>query len=130
MTHPSPTRRSSGLILVGGGRLAQAGSHIAPLLRRRFAVIVTDENVAAQHLEALKRSLALQNIGSEAVILAPGEAQKSYAGFEQLCEALLALKVERGDHLIALGGGVIGDLVGFRASCLRRGFDFLPVPAS
>ncbi len=117
-------------ILVGGGLLQQAGSHIAPLLRRRFAVIVTDENVAARHLDALRRALALQNIGCETVILEPGEAQKSYAGFERLCEALLALKVERGDHLIALGGGVIGDLVGFAASVLRRGMDFIQVPTS
>ncbi|HLT77141.1 MAG TPA: 3-dehydroquinate synthase [Ferrovibrio sp.] len=117
-------------ILVGGGLLDRAGEHIAPLLRRSFAVIVTDENVAARHLEPLKRALAQQGIGSEAIILPPGEAQKSYAGFEHLCEALLALKVERRDHLIALGGGVIGDLVGFAASVLRRGMDFIQVPTS
>src|SRR3546814_8771953 len=96
-----------------------------PLLHRRFAVIVTGENVAARHLDALERALALQNIGCEAVILPPGESQKSYAGFEKLSEALLALKVERRDHLIALGGGVIGDLAGFVASVLRRGMDFI-----
>ena len=117
-------------IIAGGGLLPQAGSHIAPLLRRRFAVIVTDENVAARHLGTLQRALAQQNIGCEAVILAAGETQKSYAGFERLCEALLALKVERGDHLIALGGGVIGDLVGFAAAVLRRGMDFIQVPTS
>lgn len=117
-------------ILVGGGLLDRAGEHIAPLLRRSFAVIITDENVAARHLEPLKRALAQQGIGSEAILLPPGEAQKSYAGFERLCEALLALKVERRDHLIALGGGVIGDLVGFAASVLRRGMDFIQVPTS
>lgn len=117
-------------IRVGGGLLEQAGEHIAPLLRRPFAVIVTDRNVAAAHLDTLKRVLALKNIGCEVVILPPGEAQKSYAGFEHLCEALLALKIERRDHLIALGGGVIGDLVGFAASVLRRGMDFIQVPTS
>jgi 3-dehydroquinate synthase len=117
-------------ILVGGGLLERAGEHIAPLLRRPYAVIVTDENVAAKHLDTLKRALALKNVGCEAVILPPGEKQKSYAGFEQLCEALLALKVERRDHVIALGGGVIGDLVGFAASVLRRGMDFIQVPTS
>lgn len=117
-------------ILVGGGLLARAGEFIEPLLRRPFAVIVTDENVADRHLGTLKRALAQKNIGCEAVILPAGESQKSYAGFEQLCEALLALKVERRDHLIALGGGVIGDLVGFAASVLRRGMDFIQVPTS
>lgn len=115
-------------IHVGGGLLPRAGEFIAPLLHRRFAVIVTDETVAVTHLETLKRALALQNIGCEAVILPPGESQKSYAGFERLCEALLALKVERRDHLVALGGGVIGDLVGFAASVLRRGMDFIQIP--
>src|SRR3546814_15969933 len=81
-------------------------------------------------LDALKRALALQNIGCEAVILPPGESQTSYAGFEKLSEALLALKVERRDHLIALGGGVIGDLAGFVASVLRRGMDFIKHPTS
>lgn len=117
-------------IRVAAGLLSHAGEHIAPLLHRRFAVIVTDENVAARHLEPLKRALALQNIGCEAVILPPGESQKSYAGFEKLSEALLALKVERRDHLIALGGGVIGDLAGFVASVLRRGMDFIQIPTS
>jgi len=117
-------------IKVGGGLLEAAGEHIAPLLRRPFAVIVTDQNVAATHLDTLKRALALKNIGCEAIVLPPGEKQKSYAGFEHLCEALLALKIERRDHLIALGGGVIGDLVGFAASVLRRGMDFIQVPTS
>lgn len=117
-------------IQVGGGLLERAGEHIAPLLRRPFAVIVTDEHVAKHHLDTLKRALALKNIGCETVILPPGEKQKSYAGFENLCESLLALKVERRDHLIALGGGVIGDLVGFAASVLRRGMDFIQVPTS
>ena len=117
-------------IRVGPGLLQRAGEHIAPLLRRPFAVIVTDEHVAGHHLDTLKRALALKNIGCETVILPPGEKQKSYAGFEHLCEALLALKVERRDHLIALGGGVVGDLVGFAASVLRRGMDFIQVPTS
>lgn len=117
-------------IQVGGGLLERAGDHIAPLLRRPFAVIVTDEHVAKHHLDTLKRALALKNIGCEVVILPPGEKQKSYAGFEHLCESLLALKVERRDHLIALGGGVVGDLVGFAASVLRRGMDFIQVPTS
>jgi len=117
-------------IQVGPGLLERAGDHIAPLLRRPFAVIVTDEHVAKHHLDTLKRALALKNIGCEVVILPPGEKQKSYAGFEHLCESLLALKVERRDHLIALGGGVVGDLVGFAASVLRRGMDFIQVPTS
>src|SRR3546814_11969368 len=82
-------------IRVAAGLLSRAGEHIAPLLHRRFAVIVTDENVAARHLEPLKRDLELQNIGCEAVILPPGESQKSYAGFAKLSEALLAPTVGR-----------------------------------
>lgn len=117
-------------IRVGSGLLRQAGSLIAPLLRRPFAVIVTDVHVAGRHLETLQAALAAAGIRSETVVLEPGEGQKSYAGFERLCEALLALKVERRDHLIALGGGVIGDLVGFTASVLRRGMDFIQVPTT
>jgi len=117
-------------IVVGSGLLARAADYMKPMLKRPFSVIVTDENVARRHLPALKAALESGGIQVESVVLPPGESLKSYAGFERLCEALLTLKVERRDHLIALGGGVIGDLVGFAASVLRRGMDFIQVPSS
>ncbi len=117
-------------IHVGAGLIADAGQLIAPILRRPFTVIVTDENVARHRLAPLQAALDGAGIRHETVILAPGEGQKSFAGLERVCDALLAHKVERRDHVIALGGGVIGDLVGFACSILRRGVDFIQIPTS
>ncbi|MEM9763752.1 MAG: 3-dehydroquinate synthase [Pseudomonadota bacterium] len=117
-------------IRIGGGLIAHAGAEIAPLLQRPFTVIVTDENVAAHHLTPLRESLAAAGIQSEAVIVPPGESSKSMAELTRVLDALLALKVERDDLVIALGGGVIGDLAGFAAAVLRRGIGFVQVPTS
>lgn len=117
-------------ILVGQGLLAHAGAHLAPLLRRPECVIVTDHNVAPLHLAPLQEGLKAAGIASQAIILEPGEASKSFATLEILCAQLLEANVERGDTVIALGGGVIGDLTGFAASILRRGVDFIQVPTT
>ena len=117
-------------IWIGPGLIGQAGAHIGPLLARPATVIVTDETVAGLHLEALKAGLAAEGIGAEAIVLAPGEATKSMAELTGLLERLLALKVERDDLIVALGGGVIGDLAGFAAAVLRRGVDFVQVPTT
>ena len=116
------------------GLLARAGPLLSPLVRpkpagRRLAV-VTDQAIAKLHLPAFAAGLAAAGISIEPVILPPGEGAKSWAGLEQLCEALLALEVERKDHVVALGGGVIGDLVGFATSILRRGCGFVQVPTT
>lgn len=117
-------------IRIGHGLLASAGTEIAPLLSRPRVVVVTDENVAALHLEPLREALSAAGIGSEALILPPGEATKGWTQFSACVEWLLEQRVERRDIVIALGGGVIGDLVGFAAAVLRRGVRFVQVPTS
>ncbi len=111
------------------GLLGRAAGLLAPLARGRTLAIVTDENVRP-HLETLQAALAAAKIGSEAIILPPGEGTKSWAQLESLTDRLLTLGVERNDHVIALGGGVIGDLVGFACAILKRGCNFVQVPTT
>lgn len=115
-------------VIIGTGLLAQAEAEIAPHLTRPKVWIVTEERVAALHLAALQKGLG--SIASEALILPPGEGTKSWPYVIQVVEWLLEQKVERRDMVIALGGGVIGDLVGFAAAILRRGVRFVQVPTS
>ena len=117
-------------VRIGEGLIARAGAEIAPFLARPRAVIVTDENVARLHLAALEAALKAEGIASEALILPPGEATKSWPHLTRTVEWLLEQKVERRDIVIALGGGVIGDLVGFAAAILRRGVRFVQMPTS
>jgi len=117
-------------IRIGTGLVARAGAEIAPLLRRPRVVVITEDNVAAAHLEALRAGLAAAGITAEALILPPGEATKGWAQLERCVEWLLAQKVERGDVVVAFGGGVIGDLAGFAAAVLRRGVRFVQLPTS
>jgi 3-dehydroquinate synthase len=117
-------------IHIGENLLAETGRHIAPLLNRPFTTIVTDENVARHHLKALEASLAASGIKFVSIVLHPGEKTKSFAELASLCEKLLAAGVERRDKIIALGGGVIGDLAGFAAAILRRGIDFIQIPTT
>ena len=91
--------------------------------------IVTDENVRP-HLAVLRASLEAAGVASEAIILPPGEKTKSWAMLSQVCNRLLELGVERADHVIALGGGVIGDLVGFSCSIVKRGCRFVQIPTT
>ncbi|CUJ93100.1 3-dehydroquinate synthase [Ruegeria denitrificans] len=115
---------------IGPDLLAQAGNRIAPLLHRFKVAVVTDENVGALHLNALRDGLASAGIEMSSLTLPAGEATKSWPHFERTVEWLLAEKVERRDVVIAFGGGVIGDLVGFAASVLRRGVRFVQIPTS
>ena len=117
-------------IHIGENLLEETGRQIAPLLNRPFTVIVTDENVARFHLKTLEASLAAAGIKSTSIILPPGEKTKSFTALADLCEKLLAAGVERRDKIIALGGGVIGDLAGFAAAILRRGIDFIQIPTT
>jgi 3-dehydroquinate synthase len=117
-------------IAIGRGLLASLGARIAKLRPRSKAVIVTDENVARLHLAAAEAALAHAGVATHRVVVAPGEASKSYRVFEQVCEAVIASRIERDDLIIALGGGVIGDLAGFVASVIRRGIDYVQVPTS
>ncbi len=115
---------------IGPDLLSQAGTLIAPLLRRPRVAIVTDENVGRLHLKTLLDGLKAQDIAHATLTLPVGEATKSWPQFERTVEWLLAERIERRDVVIAFGGGVIGDLVGFAAAVLRRGVRFVQIPTS
>ena len=117
-------------ILVGAGLIADAGTHLKPLLRRARIAVVTDETVARLHLPALQESLDVAGIHHDTIVLPQGESTKSFAQLEKLTEWLLETGIERGDIVVALGGGVIGDLTGFAAAILRRGVDFVQIPTT
>ncbi|MFN4172819.1 MAG: 3-dehydroquinate synthase [Pseudorhodobacter sp.] len=117
-------------VRIGAGLLARAGMEIAPLLHRRRVAVVTEERVAALHLDTLRASLAAEGIEMAALSLPPGEATKSWPHLARVAEWLLEQKVERRDVVVALGGGVIGDLAGFAAAILRRGVRFVQIPTS
>lgn len=117
-------------IVIGTGLVADLHTHVADLLKRPRVVIITDENVAALHLKTVENALTSKGIQVDTITVAAGEASKSFASFENVINQLLALEVERKDMLIALGGGVVGDLTGFAAATLRRGIEFIQVPTS
>ena len=117
-------------IVIGEGLIADAGRHVRSLLRLPKVAIVTDANVAARHLDPFRAALDRTGIASETVTLPPGEATKDFAHLEDLAERILALGIERASTLVALGGGVIGDLTGFAAAVLLRGVDFIQVPTT
>ncbi|MEY8882595.1 3-dehydroquinate synthase [Donghicola sp. XS_ASV15] len=125
---PLPGREYN--IRVGQGLIASAGAEIAPLLRRKKVAVVTDENVGAIHLETLRAGLVAEGIAMTSLTLPAGEGTKSWPHFTRTVEWLLSEQVERRDVVVALGGGVIGDLVGFAASVLRRGVRFVQIPTS
>ncbi len=117
-------------IVIGRGLLASLGTRIAALRPGAKTVIVSDENVAKHHLTAVEAALSKSGIATSRVLVPPGEASKSYRVFEQVCEAVIASRIERNDLIVALGGGVVGDLAGFVAAVLRRGLDFVQVPTT
>ncbi|MET3762552.1 3-dehydroquinate synthase [Sphingomonas sp. UYEF23] len=116
-------------VVIEAGVLARAAEWLKPLSRGRRMAIVTDENVLP-HLATLQAALSAAGVESEAIVLPPGEGTKSWAMLEQLTDRLLELGVERGDHVVALGGGVIGDLVGFACSIVKRGCGFVQIPTT
>ncbi len=115
-------------VRIGQGLLARAGAEIAPLLKRRRVAVLTDETVAGLHLAALRDGLG--DIAMTALALPAGEATKGWAQFSRAVDWLLSEKVERRDIVVALGGGVIGDLAGFAAAVLRRGVRFVQIPTT
>ncbi|HEV2300790.1 MAG TPA: 3-dehydroquinate synthase [Stellaceae bacterium] len=117
-------------IRVGAGLIEEAGRAMLPLMRRRQAVVVTDENVAPHYLAALEKSLAEAGIAHHEVVLPAGEESKDLAHFGRLVEDILGFGIERGTMLVALGGGVVGDLTGFAAATLLRGIDFVQLPTT
>jgi 3-dehydroquinate synthase len=117
-------------IVIGRGVLASLGARVAALRPGVRTAIVTDRTVAKHWLEPTERSLTEAGIPTSRVIVEEGEVSKTYAGLEKVSEALIAARIERNDLVIALGGGVVGDLAGFAAAILRRGVDFVQVPTS
>lgn len=116
-------------VLIEPGLIARAAQHLAPLARGRPMAVVSDANLAA-HRDRLLAGLAAAGIAARSIVLPAGEGTKSWAMLERLTDELLDLGVERGDHVVALGGGVIGDLVGFACAIVKRGCHFVQVPTS
>ena len=117
-------------IHIEAGLLDRAGDLLAPYARGGRLVVVTDANVARLQLPRLTAALDRAGIAADIITLPAGEGTKSWDGLSTLMDRLLAVEVERKDHVIALGGGVIGDLVGFAASILKRGCHFVQVPTT
>jgi shikimate kinase/3-dehydroquinate synthase len=117
-------------VLIASGLLADTGALIKSRLGAVKCGIVTDENVARHHLSTLEGSLKSEGLFAGSIVMTPGEATKSFRELATLSERLLELGLERGDLVVPLGGGVIGDLAGFAAGILRRGIRFVQIPTS
>jgi 3-dehydroquinate synthase len=117
-------------IAVGQGALSGSGPRLREAIRREPAIIVTDERVAKLHLGALERALDGAGIAHVRIVLPPGEETKSFAHLERLLNAILDTRPERKSCLVALGGGVVGDLVGLAASLVLRGIDYVQIPTT
>jgi 3-dehydroquinate synthase len=117
-------------IIIGRGQLASLGQRLIALRPGCKAAIVSDETVVRHHLAATESALAASGIAATTVAVPPGESSKSFAMLERVCEALIAARIERADVVVALGGGVIGDLAGLAAALVRRGLDYVQVPTT
>ena len=117
-------------VRIGGGLMAEAGAHIRPLLKRGRVAVVSDATVWALHGEALTSALARADIVASPVIVPAGEGSKSFEMLARVSDDLLALELDRGDLIVAFGGGVVGDLAGFAAAIYKRGIDFVQVPTT
>jgi 3-dehydroquinate synthase len=117
-------------VAIGSGLIDRAAERIAPLLRRPKVAVITDETVALAHLMRLTIALEVKGIALTAIALPAGEATKSWPYLTRAVEWLLEHKIERGDVVVAFGGGVIGDLAGFAAAILRRGVRFVQIPTT
>lgn len=117
-------------IHIGAGLIARAGAFIAPFAPSKRVFVVTDAHVAPLHLPALEAALGASGLTPHSIVLPPGESQKSFAGLEHVCDALIAREISRKDVIVAFGGGVIGDLAGFAAGIVKRGVDFVQIPTT
>ncbi len=117
-------------IIIGEGLIREAGAHIARIAPKAACAIVTDETVARHHLPALEASLEAAGIRHARIVVAAGEPSKCWATFARVSDEIIAAKMERGDLVVALGGGVVGDLAGFAASVIRRGMRFVQIPTT
>ena len=117
-------------IHIGSGLIARAGELIKPVLRQPRVVVVSDRNVAPIYMSKLLRSLKRAGIKTDKIVLPAGEQTKDFKYLQRLLDKLLGLRIERRTTLVALGGGVIGDLVGFAAAIALRGIDFIQIPTT
>jgi 3-dehydroquinate synthase len=117
-------------IVIGRGVAASLGPRIAALKPGARLAVVTDENVARAHLDSFEAQLSAAGMAASRIVVPPGEASKSFASFERVCDALIAARIERNDLIVAFGGGVVGDLAGYAAASVRRGLDFVQLPTS
>ena len=117
-------------IVIGNDLIATAGERIAALFPQSACAIVTDDNLAREHLPALEKSLDDQGIRHARIVIPAGEASKCWDMFARVCDDIIAARMERGDLVVALGGGVVGDLAGFAAATVRRGMPFVQIPTS
>ncbi|MBM3488567.1 MAG: 3-dehydroquinate synthase [Alphaproteobacteria bacterium] len=117
-------------IVVGRGLLAAAGAHCRPFIARGPAIVVTDETVAPLYLAPVRASFAAAGIETVAVVVPAGEESKEFERLRTVIEAILDARPERRTVLVALGGGVVGDLAGFAASIVLRGIDFIQIPTT
>ncbi len=117
-------------IVIGRNLLGELGERMRGLRPGAAAAVVTDRNVAGHHLAAAVRAIEAAGARCAQIVVAPGEASKRFATLEQVCDAVLDAHIERGDLVVALGGGVVGDLAGFAAAIVRRGLDFVQVPTT
>jgi len=117
-------------VVIGRDLLARAGALLAPRLPQKRVVVITDEHVASLHLPTLLKGLAETGIAVSQIVVPPGEASKNLETYTYVTDALLEAKVERQTTVIALGGGVIGDLAGFAAATTLRGLPFVQIPTT
>jgi shikimate kinase/3-dehydroquinate synthase len=118
-------------VLTGPGLIARAGAHLAPVLPSRRVAVVTDRNVAELHLAALREGLAEAGFATlTEIVVPPGEGAKSFPVLAEVVEGLLSAGVDRRTAVLALGGGVVGDLAGFAAAVTLRGLPFVQVPTT
>jgi 3-dehydroquinate synthase len=116
-------------VVIGRGLMPELGSRIASMAQGR-TVIVTDETVAALHGPAVLAALEAAGVRARLLTVPPGEASKSFAELERVIDRLLAFGLDRRDLIVALGGGVVGDLAGLAAALYMRGIDFVQVPTT
>ena len=115
-------------ILIGPGLIAAAGHEIATRLKGRKIAVITDVHVAPLYLDGFMAALKAEGIDAVSLVLPAGEKTKSFEHLISVCDSVLAARIERNDAVVALGGGVIGDLTGFAAGIARRGSRFIQVP--
>ncbi|HEY1225131.1 MAG TPA: 3-dehydroquinate synthase [Brevundimonas sp.] len=116
-------------VIVGRGVLGELGARLAPMARGR-TVVITDEIVAGLHGPPAMASLEAAGLRARLLSVPPGEASKSFAELERVIDRMLAYGLDRGDVVVALGGGVVGDLAGLAAALFMRGIDFVQVPTT